>query len=338
MIVSIILNALNEEQYLPRILDDIKKQDYDHKKIEVVLVNAMSTDSTKKIMEDFKAENEKEFYNVLIIDNIKKNQGVGMNLGIVNSSGDALLKVDAHATITKNFVTKNVEVIKSGEYVCGGIRPTLVDSNKSMAKTLHLVEENMFGSSIADYRKGSKNKYVKSVFHGMYRREVIDKCGLNDEQLLRTEDNEFNYRIRKNGYKIRFCKDILSYQYIRPTLKKMLKQKYGNGYWIGLTTHVHRKCLSIYHYVPFCFVISIIGTTCFIPISKLPIIALSSTYALVNIIVSILSIMKAKFEITHILMPVLMFLVHIAYGSGTLVGLIKGFSWKKEYYKNRRKK
>ena len=119
----------------------------------------------------------------------------------------------------------------------------------------------MFGSSAASYRRSEKKSYVKSVFHGAYKREVFDNVGGFDEQLGRTEDNEIHYRIRKAGYKICYSPDIISYQHTRSTLKGMLKQKYGNGYWVALTLKVCPGCLSFYHFVPLCFVIGIIGVS-----------------------------------------------------------------------------
>lgn len=65
------------------------------------------------------------------------------------------------------------------------------------------------------YRKGNHKTYVKSVFHGAYRKEIFEKAGLFNENLGRTEDNEMHYRIRKAGYKICFNPDIISYQNIR---------------------------------------------------------------------------------------------------------------------------
>ena len=44
-------------------------------------------------------------------------------------------------------------------------------------------------------------------------------------------------------------------------------------------------------------------------------------------------IINNKFNAMMLLIPILLFLVHFSYGVGTLVGLVKGFSWKKEYYK-----
>jgi len=77
---------------------------------------------------------------------------------------------------------------------------------------IQIVEENMFGSSIANYRNSSEDRYVSSIFHGMYKREVFQKVGLVNEQLGRTEDNDIHYRIREHGYKIRYSPSILSYQ------------------------------------------------------------------------------------------------------------------------------
>ncbi len=77
---------------------------------------------------------------------------------------------------------------------------------------------------------------MKSMFHAAYRRKVFETIGGFDERLARTEDNEIHYRMRKAGFKLCFDPEIISYQHIRPDLGKMLKQKYANGYWIGLTT------------------------------------------------------------------------------------------------------
>ena len=91
----------------------------------------------------------------------------------------------------------------------------------------------MFGSSIASYRREGKKSYVKSVFHGAYRRKVFEDVGGFNEALGRTEDNELHYRIRRKGYKICFHPGIHSRQHVRSSLKEMVRQKYSNGYWIG---------------------------------------------------------------------------------------------------------
>ena len=173
MLVSIIISAFNEEKYLPGLIEDIKAQTYSHNLLEIVFINAMSTDKTKEIMEDFQ-RSDTDFFRVKVSDNPKKVQPSGFNLGYSISSGDVVVKVDAHSKITPDFIEKSVATIQSGENICGGKRPTIVETTDNFSKTLNLVEENMFGSSIADYRKADGERYVNSIFHGMYRKEVFE--------------------------------------------------------------------------------------------------------------------------------------------------------------------
>lgn len=331
MLVSVVVGLLNEEKFLPRLIEDFKKQTYNHNEIELIFIDGMSKDNSWKILEDFKNSNH-DFYDVILLKNPKVILSAGMNVGIKAARGECILKVDCHSHITENFIENNVKIIEEGEDVCGGPRPNIIENADNFSKTLLLVEENMFGSGIADYRKKTTKKYVSSVFQGMYRKSIFDKIGLLDEKVGRVEDNELHYRIRKNGYKIRYSNDILSYQYTRPTLKRMLKQKYSNGYWIGKVSHIYPKAFSIFHFVPLAFVLAIIFSLCMIPITSIFIILLSSVYFLFTILITIMTIINNEFNITILLMPIILFLIHVYYGVGTLVGLIKGFSWKKEYY------
>lgn len=332
MIVSTTMSAYNEENYLPSIFESLLKQSYPLKKIEIILVNAMSTDKTRLLMDEFKELHEHKFYGVKIFDNPKKTLNTGLNLGFRNSSGECCLKIDAHSAIPTNFIENNVAVIQRGERVCGGKRPTVVETDTNFARTLHIVEESALGSSVANYRKGNQSRYVDSVFQGMYHRDVLDEVGYFDEKLVRTEDNEFHYRIRKNGFKIWYDMHIESYQYIRPTLPKMLQQKFANGYWIGLTSHVCRQCLSLFHFVPGVFVSTVILGMVMTLFTSWPLVALLSVYLLAILGLSCFEIIRRPFNLTLLWIPVLMMLVHFAYGIGTIKGWIEGFSWKKTYF------
>ena len=285
MLVSVVVGLLNEEKFLPRLIEDFKKQTYNHNEIELIFIDGMSKDDSWKILEDFKNSNH-DFYDVVLLKNPKVILSAGMNVGIKAARGECILKVDCHSHITDNFIENNVKIIEEGEDVCGGPRPNIIENADNFSKTLLLVEENMFGSGIADYRKKTTKKYVSSVFQGMYKKSIFDKIGLLDEKVGRVEDNELHYRIRKNGYKIRYSNDILSYQYTRPTLKRMLKQKYSNGYWIGKVSHVYPKAFSIFHFVPLAFVLAIIFSLCMIPITSIFIILLSSVYFLFTILIT----------------------------------------------------
>ena len=330
MKVSIIITARNEEKYLPMLFEDILNQTFPLQNIEVVLMDSNSTDNTRLVMEEFKKNNEN--LSVQIVTNERQIQAAGFNEGVKHATGDVVLKIDAHSRIPADFVQKNVDEILAGAYVCGGNRPTVVDSADDFSKTLHIVEESALGSSIANYRKSDVKRKVNSIFHGMYRKEVFDKVGLADERLLRTEDNEFHYRVRKAGYDIIFNPEIESYQYIRPTFTKMIQQKFANGYWIGLTSHVCRDCLSLFHFGPGVFVATLLVLMMLTPVSFVPLLTVVFLYLLAVLGLSVFEISKQKFNPTLLLIPVIMIAIHFAYGVGTIKGWIFGFEFKKEYF------
>ena len=330
MKVSIIITARNEEKYLPMLFEDILNQTFPLQNIEVVLMDSNSTDNTRLVMEEFKKNNE--ILSVQIVTNERQIQAAGFNEGVKHATGDVVLKIDAHSRIPADFVQKNVDEILAGAYVCGGNRPTVVDSADDFSKTLHIVEESALGSSIANYRKSDVKRKVNSIFHGMYRKEVFDKVGLADERLLRTEDNEFHYRVRKAGYDIIFNPEIESYQYIRPTFTKMIQQKFANGYWIGLTSHVCRDCLSLFHFGPGVFVATLLVLMMLTLVSFVPLLTVVFLYLLAVLGLSIFEISKQKFNPTLLLIPFIMIAIHFAYGVGTIKGWIFGFEFKKEYF------
>ena len=330
MKVSIIITARNEEKYLPMLFEDILNQTFPLQNIEVVLMDSNSTDNTRLVMEEFKKNNE--ILSVQIVTNERQIQAAGFNEGVKHATGDVVLKIDAHSRIPADFVQKNVDEILAGAYVCGGNRPTVVDSADDFSKTLHIVEESALGSSIANYRKSDMKRKVNSIFHGMYRKEVFDKVGLADERLLRTEDNEFHYRVRKAGYDIIFNPEIESYQYIRPTFTKMIQQKFANGYWIGLTSHVCRDCLSLFHFGPGVFVATLLVLMMLTLVSFVPLLTVVFLYLLAVLGLSIFEISKQKFNPTLLLIPFIMIAIHFAYGVGTIKGWIFGFEFKKEYF------
>ena len=329
MTVSFCVIAYNEEKAIENLFHDICHQDYPHGKMEVILVDAMSDDKTKQLMEEF-AEQDHGFIRVRVLENPKRIQAAGWNVAIKAAQGDIIMRIDAHTTIPSEFVSKNVQCIKGGEAVSGGLRPNIASEETPWQETLLLAESSLFGSSFASYRRSRKKSYVKSVFHGAYKREVFEKVGLFNENLGRTEDNEMHYRIRKAGYKISYTPEIISYQHIRATWHGSLRQKYNNGYWIGLTTGVCPQCLSLYHFVPMLFVLSLLLTSGFASLTGIiwPLICLLLIYCIANLLMSIIAVVEEQRYWQYILLPVIFVSMHLAYGVGTIIGLIKMPFWR----------
>lgn len=331
MLVSLCVIAFNEESVLNGLFRNISSQTYPHDKIEVVLVDSNSTDSTRSMMEDFK-NTDYNFKDVKIVSNRKHNQASAWNCALCVATGDIIIRIDAHAQIPRDFIRRCVDNMEEGEDIVGGGRPNIVDNETSWKLTLLAAEESLFGSSIAEYRRPTEKKeYHDSLFHAAYRREVFEKVGGFNESLGRTEDNELHYRIREAGYKMCSCPDIISFQHTRSSLKRMVKQKFGNGYWIGLTFGVCRGCLSYFHFVPFLFLMMLtafsIAAICGF---QYPLLFLCLAYGMFDFTNTVGCFMTKKIKPQFIVLPFLFPILHLAYGIGTLVGLLKMPFWKRK--------
>ncbi len=332
MLVSFAIVAYNEQNVLPRLLDDLSKQTYPHSSIEVLLIDSLSTDSTKTIMRNFAAEHD-DFYDIKVLDNFKKIIPCGHNVAIDNYSGEALVRVDAHASIPPDFIEKNVSALRNGEDAVGGRRPNIIDESTPWKETLLSAEQSMFGSGFASYRNSKRKMYSSSLFCGMYRRNVYDKVGKYNELLPRSEDNDMTYRMRKAGFRLCYDPEIVFYQHTRNSLSKMLKQKFLNGYWIGLTLAVSPKCFSLFHFVPLLFVLAILFTGGLAVVS-FPFLAILMwiTYLLLIMSMSIVEFIK-KPSVSKLALPLIFFLLHLFYGVGTLVGIIVMPFWARKNVK-----
>ncbi|MFY9263641.1 MAG: glycosyltransferase family 2 protein [Arcanobacterium sp.] len=328
--VSLIIIAFNEENYLKPVLDNVLEQDYPLNKIELILVDSASEDRTKELMEAFADKHTNTFLDVKVLDNPQRILPAGWNVALPECTGDIITRWDAHAEFASDFISSVVAVLGEGEDVCGGPRPTKVADESNLQELLLLVEESAFGASFAKYRgEGTTDSYVDAVFHGSYRREVFDKVGLFDERLVRTEDNDIFYRIRQAGYRIKFDPRINSTQIIRPTVKGMIKQKFANGFWIGKTLFIQPGAVGKHHLVPLVFV-SALGATSLLALRgiRTPLKLLSGSYVVADLAMTLAALgsrdKKEKQNPYLILLPLAFPTIHVAYGIGTVKGIIQG--------------
>lgn len=334
-LVSFIIVARNATIHLPRILADILRQDYPDDKLEIILVDGESTDNSLGIMEKF-AENHHEMI-AKVLNNPEKILSCGWNLALDEAKGDIILHVDAHSSIPKDFITKNVESILSGEDIVGGQSITMMPSG-IWCSILAIAERSKFGSGAAEFRNPGIPRYVDTLAHAAYKQSVFANVGGYDERLVRNQDLEIHYRMKKAGFRFFFDPKIKSSYISRSTLYELLKQKYATGLWIGLIMGVQPRCFGLRHFVPALFVAAlIIGSILIIIWSWLPLVLLGILYALGVFIFTFEAIIKAQFRLKPfcILLPIIFFLIHLIYGMGTWIGLVKMpfFIWKNRSYK-----
>ena len=174
MIVSFIIVAYNAEKYLDNSLNSLLKQKYDLKKIEVILVDSMSSDNTRKMLEDFKKKYSNKFKRVLVLENKNRTLPYGWNVALKEAKGESIVRVDAHSKFPETFISANVKEMEKGENIVGGHRISVTSDESKWQKMLLIAEESLFGSGIAKYRRQNKREYVNTLAHAMYRKKVFD--------------------------------------------------------------------------------------------------------------------------------------------------------------------
>lgn len=325
--VAIIIPTLNEERFISRCLNSIIKQTYEFEKMDVMIIDGGSNDKTKDIV----AEYQKSHQNIRVIENKKKIQSVAFNIGFKKSTAPYIIRLDAHAEYDSKYISLCIESLKQDEKRGNvGGRCNILPFNQSLwAQTNAILNHSRFGIGGAAFRVSNEAHNTDSVPFGAFPRKIIEKIGGMREDLPRGEDNEYNSRIRKAGYKIFFDPNIISSYFARPTLGASCKQMYANGNSIGYLYYIDREAIGIRHLVPLLFVVSglfsIIISVLWSPFCYV----FCGGLALYIIADAIASIMGAKDNVKCTLpLFILFFCVHVSYGMGTIAGLIKGLKTK----------
>lgn len=325
--VAIVIPTLNEERFISRCLNSIIKQTYEFEKMDVMIIDGGSNDKTKDIV----AEYQKSHQNIRFIENKKKIQSVAFNIGFKKSTAPYIIRLDAHAEYDSKYISLCIENLKQDEKRGNvGGRCNILPFNQSLwAQTNAILNHSRFGIGGAAFRVSNEAHNTDSVPFGSFPRKIIEKIGGMREDLPRGEDNEYNSRIRKAGYKIFFDPNIISSYFARPTLGASCKQMYANGNSIGYLYYIDREAIGIRHLVPLLFVVSglfsIIISVLWSPFCYV----FCGGLALYIIADAIASIMGAKENVKCTLpLFILFFCVHVSYGMGTIAGLIKGLKTK----------
>lgn len=316
--VTIIIPSRNEEKFIKKCLDSFVDQSYPAELYEVFVCDGMSTDNTRDIVNEY----NKNYSNIKLLDNKGLTAPKGMNVGIKASNADIIIIFGAHATAHRDFIKNNVIALENSEVGCAG-GPINTISENELGNAIALAMSSPFGVGNALFRYGKQEQYVDTVAFGAYRRDVLEKVGYFDEELVRNQDDEMNFRVIENGYKVLLSPKIQSDYYSRSSLKKLWKQYFQYGFWKVRVMQKHGKTASIRHLIPLLFVITnILG--CIGGIFFKPILYLWLTevvlYCSLDIVFSAKLCKKNISMIRYLL--VIFPILHLSYGIGFIEGLI----------------
>jgi hypothetical protein len=184
-----------------------------------------------------------------------------------------------------------------------------------------------FGVGNSAFRTGAKEpRIVDTVFGGCYRKDVFDRIGLYNEDLPRSQDIEFNLRLKKAGGKTLLIPDIVSYYYARSEVLPFIRHNFINGVWAVLP-FLHSEVIPVSwrHLIPLAFAASLtvaLAAWAVHPLGKWLLAAVAGTYLLANLAASLQVAWTRKDVRYALLMPGLFACLHLGYGFGSLWGLL----------------
>ncbi|MEA3492570.1 MAG: glycosyltransferase family 2 protein [Campylobacterota bacterium] len=314
MKLSIIIPCLNEERYIAGCIDSILKSDFNKRDMEVIFVDGMSSDNTRSIIKKY--QDKYDF--IQLINNLKKIVPIAMNLGIRASKGEYIIRLDAHASYPADYFSKLIYYHQKLEADnVGGVLLTEVKNKTNIPSAIKNVLSDKLGVG-SSFRSGiDQISEVDTVPFGCYRRDIFERVGYYDERLARNQDIELNNRIKHSGGKIYIIPSIKCTYFAREDFRALAKNNFDNGRWNILTAYYtgKLKSLSLRHYVPMLFLLSIlIPLFCCYGVSMVVLVIYLTTVTIRSY--------QIKKETTLPYQVISFIYLHFSYGFGSLAGLL----------------
>jgi glycosyltransferase involved in cell wall biosynthesis len=217
--------------------------------MEIIIIDGMSTDDTRQKIGSFSKTHPN--LTIRIIDNEKRFIPHALNKGLKASSGDFLIRMDAHSIPAKDYVSLCVQALQNNKGDNVGGRWDIQPGNDSYAaRSIAIAAGHPLGSGGANYRSGNTACLVDTVPFGAFARETLNRNGFFDETLLANEDYEWNTRLRAQGGKVWFDPAIRCQYFARKNYRALSKQYFNYGYWKVVMLRSYPKTLRLRQMIP----------------------------------------------------------------------------------------
>lgn len=297
-------------------------QDYPHNRLEVLVADGGSTDSTRAIIGELATEAP---FDLRVVENPQRTTPHGLNAGVAEARGDVIIILGAHSLASPTFVSASVEALRdTGAAAAGG--PIETRGDGLIAEAVAAALSHPFGVGDARFRFSKTAGYVDTIAFAAYRRECFDVLGGFDINRDKAEDDFFNYCIRREGGKLFLTPSVASVYFARSSFRSVARQYFGYGQAKGRALMDEPGSVRPRHFAPLLAVLGGIAILLAAPWSvRVRVLAgvCAATYAAAATVFGRHATSQKGdarlWPLTAATFPVL----HASYGLGTLLGILR---------------
>lgn len=324
-LATVIIPCRDEVRFITGCLASIVENGYPEDALEVLVVDGCSTDGTREVVDAFQADHPC----VRLLDNPRRTTPVALNKGIREARGQYILWMSAHNTYEPGYIAQCLEhAERTGADNVGGVIVTVGRDRGAVADAIVAALTHRFGVGGSTFRLGSGGpRWVDTVFGGCYRREVFDRVGLFNENLTRSQDMEFNLRLRRAGLRTLLVPTIRSTYHARTRPLEFLSYNWSNGIWAILPfLYSEGAGVSLRHLVPLAFALALTAGVLaapFLAAGRWLLAAIGVAYVAAALTASADVAWRRRDARFLVLMPFTFAALHLSYGFGSLGGMLQ---------------
>jgi glycosyltransferase involved in cell wall biosynthesis len=319
--VSVVIPCRNEEGYIAPCLASILSSDYPQDRLEILVAEGQSSDRTREILADYAAKHA----SVTLLDNLEGTTPAGLNAAIRAARGDVIVRMDAHVIYPPEYIRCLVRGLEdTGADNVGGVLQTVPAEDTPVARAIAVGMSHQFGVGNSHFRVGSaKAREVDTVPFGCFRREVFTRVGLFDEELLRNQDDEFNFRLITRGGRVVLLPEVSCRYFARRSLSQLARMYYQYGYFKPLVARKVGRVMTVRQLIPGLLVTGLSGSALW----SLWMPGAGAVFSLILVLylslvgVAALASIKAHGPRCALALTTVFPVLHFSYGAGFILGI-----------------
>lgn len=250
--VTVIMPVRNESEYIERALTAVFHQSYPAHQMQILVVDGRSDDDTRERARRLADGQGRKIH---IVDNPGRIAPCALNAGLREAAGEIVVRVDGHCEIGSDYVANGVAHLANPEHAdvagVGGVLETVGESDTARAIAVAMSSRlGVGGSAFRTSETEAPLRSVDTVAFPAYRRSTLEEAGPFDEELVRNQDDEYNYRLRKAGHRILLVPDMPVRYFSRATLRSLFRQYRQYGFWKVRVLQKHPRQMSARQFAP----------------------------------------------------------------------------------------